>query len=189
MWVRTIPVRTSCHAHYSLESREGAFHEDDVYFSLNYSHLSPRRTHCLHFFLACLFYWLLFPISPQLNVIMCIDCIVSSICWDGQCLQCLACICDIASLFHRDLRHLSHLVRHIATVAFYSTIGCMASQVLHEIDFRGAAESYHGDDETLYVATGVYADDDLAIKKLLAATEAWDSVIIPLELSILPWVQ
>lgn len=39
------------------------------------------------------------------------------------------------------LRHLAHTIHIIAQIAFYSTIGCMAAQVNHEIDYRRAASS------------------------------------------------
>lgn len=56
-----------------------------------------------------------------------------------NCLLMLSCVCDILSIFMRELRHLAHILHHIANCAFYSTIGCMAAQVNREIDYRRAS--------------------------------------------------
>lgn len=53
-----------------------------------------------------------------------------------NCLQLLACFCDIAAIFIRELRELAHILDMIANCVFYSTVGCMASQVNNEIDYR-----------------------------------------------------
>jgi hypothetical protein len=53
-----------------------------------------------------------------------------------NCLQLLACFCDIAAIFVRELRQLAHVLDMIANCVFYSTVGCMASQVNNEIDYR-----------------------------------------------------
>ena len=50
-------------------------------------------------------------------------------------------MCDILAIFLDHLRHLSHTIHIIAQIAFYSTLGCMAAQVNHEIDFRRANSS------------------------------------------------
>lgn len=53
-----------------------------------------------------------------------------------NCLMLLSCVCDVLSIFIREIRHLAHLIHVVANCVFYSTIGCMASQVNREVDFR-----------------------------------------------------
>lgn len=38
----------------------------------------------------------------------------------------------------RELQHLAHLIHVTAQVVFYTTLGCMAAQVNHEVDIRRA---------------------------------------------------
>ena len=60
-----------------------------------------------------------------------------------NCLAILSCFCDIASIFHRDLRHLAHTIDLVAKCVFYSTIGCMVSQVFRELDYRRDTTEYN----------------------------------------------
>ncbi len=53
-----------------------------------------------------------------------------------NCLMVLSCVCDILSIFLRELRHAAHILHTIANCVFYSTVGCMASQVNREVDYR-----------------------------------------------------
>ena len=59
----------------------------------------------------------------------------------SNCLALLSCVCDILSIFHRDLRHLAHTIDLISNCVFYSTVGCMTSQVLAELNFRRESQS------------------------------------------------
>jgi len=62
----------------------------------------------------------------------------------NNCLAMLSCFCDILSIFHRDLRHLSHTIDLISKCVFYSTVGCMTSQVLAELNYRrDSSMNYH----------------------------------------------
>ncbi len=56
-----------------------------------------------------------------------------------NCLMMLSCVCDILSIFIRELRDAAHCLHTVANCVFYSTIGCMASQVNKEVDYRRAS--------------------------------------------------
>ena len=71
----------------------------------------------------------------------------------SNCLAMLSCVCDILSIFHRDLRHLAHTIDIISNCVFYSTMGCMTSQVLAEL-------SYRRENASEYYSMGPGYDDD-----------------------------
>ena len=54
----------------------------------------------------------------------------------SNCLQFFSCICSIASIFVREFRHFNHLIHLTADTVFYSALGCMASQVNYELNYR-----------------------------------------------------
>ena len=66
-----------------------------------------------------------------------------------NCLMILSCICDIAAIFQPDFREWAHILRMIADLVFYSTMGCMVGQVRHELFYqrangnKGIAEGGH----------------------------------------------
>lgn len=53
-----------------------------------------------------------------------------------NCLMLLSCVCDILAIFIREIRHLAHIIHMVANCVFYTTIGCMASQVHNELANR-----------------------------------------------------
>lgn len=57
----------------------------------------------------------------------------------SNCLNMLSCICDIAGLFNRNLLHLAHLLHVVSDVVFYTVIGLMAAQTLHEVNAQASA--------------------------------------------------
>ena len=54
----------------------------------------------------------------------------------SNCVNMLSCVCEIASLINRDLRHLSHLINSFADFVFYTTLGMMAAQTVHEVRYQ-----------------------------------------------------
>lgn len=78
----------------------------------------------------------------------------------SNCLQFCSCICSIASIFIREFRHVTHLIHFTADTVFYTALGCMASQVNHELNVRQVASkaSYEAipvDDDNNYIAKGI----------------------------------
>lgn len=51
----------------------------------------------------------------------------------SNCLQITACICSLLSIFIDQLRDAAQVMRCIADLAFYSTLGCMVSQTEYEV--------------------------------------------------------
>merc|ERR1712216_908078 len=51
-------------------------------------------------------------------------------------IQCLSCICDCAARFDDSFEDMADCLNIIAEVVFFSTAGCMISQVNNEIAFR-----------------------------------------------------
>ena len=54
----------------------------------------------------------------------------------SNCMQFFSCICSIASIFVREFRHFNHLIHLTADTIFYTSLGCMASQVDYELNYR-----------------------------------------------------
>lgn len=54
----------------------------------------------------------------------------------SNCLQVTACVCDIIAIFVPELRDCAQAMRLLADCAFYTTIGCMMSQVQSEVRYR-----------------------------------------------------
>ena len=50
--------------------------------------------------------------------------------------MCLRIICDIASIFVAELRDFANILRIIADIVFYCTVGCMISQVNEELKYQ-----------------------------------------------------
>ncbi len=48
----------------------------------------------------------------------------------------LSCVCDIMSIFVEEVRDFAFLLHHIADFVFYTLLGCMTAQVLHEVEYR-----------------------------------------------------
>lgn len=53
-----------------------------------------------------------------------------------NCLMCFACILDVIAIFVPCCRDTAHHIQTLANMVFYTTIGCMAAQVSHEVDYR-----------------------------------------------------
>ena len=53
-----------------------------------------------------------------------------------NCLMLFSCLCDLLSICIREFRHFAQVVHSVANCVAYSTIGCMASQVIQEVNYR-----------------------------------------------------
>mmetsp|Transcript_19666 Transcript_19666/g.29120 ORF Transcript_19666/g.29120 Transcript_19666/m.29120 type:complete len:201 (+) Transcript_19666:114-716(+) len=51
-------------------------------------------------------------------------------------LQMLSCICNIAAIFMDELGELARIIDCIAECVFYTTVGCMTGQMVHELDYQ-----------------------------------------------------
>lgn len=79
-------------------------------------------------------------------------------------LMILSCICDIMSIFVRELRHCAHGIHLMADCVFYTTIGCMISQVNAEIDYHRKYEYSHSVTVAEEVSPYVESTDATTIK-------------------------
>lgn len=53
-----------------------------------------------------------------------------------NCLMCFSCLCEILSIFYPDLKEFTRVIHAVSNCIVYMTIGCMASQVHNEINYR-----------------------------------------------------
>ena len=53
-----------------------------------------------------------------------------------NCVMMAACICDILALIDSTFKEFADILRMIANCVFYSSMGCMAGQVHHEVNYR-----------------------------------------------------
>ena len=53
-------------------------------------------------------------------------------------MQMLACVCSILAIFINELADAAQCVRCVADVTFRSLMGCVTSQVIHELDHQAS---------------------------------------------------
>lgn len=51
-------------------------------------------------------------------------------------LQLLSCICDLAAICIDELREFARILDLIAEIVFYTTVGCMTGQMVHEMEYQ-----------------------------------------------------
>jgi len=83
----------------------------------------------------------------------------------NNCLQVLSCICHILAMFDRNLGELAGIIDWIAKIVFYCTIGCMAAQVNHEIDYRKTAKGQAEEYAAYPVASPIMSEQTEPLKK------------------------
>ncbi|KAG5182429.1 hypothetical protein JKP88DRAFT_186308 [Tribonema minus] len=62
--------------------------------------------------------------------------------WDNRiirfnnALQLLSCICNCLAICVEELREFARILDLIAEIVFYTTVGCMTGQMMHELDYQ-----------------------------------------------------
>ena len=54
----------------------------------------------------------------------------------SNCVNLLSCVCNVAALVNRNFQHFAHVLNSIADIVFYTALGTMAAQTVHEVRYQ-----------------------------------------------------